>query len=260
MTDPNDPMAEWLAPRDTDYLPPPPGSFNRLYRRARRRYWAKAGAGTAAFGVLVVGGFLGVQRVVGLPAPQPGWQPAASAPAASTTPERTTPGPTTAGPTAAGPTAGNPPPSSSPASTGPAPCTTDQVTVSAQVDPNGAGASNRTMFVIVTNRSAVTCTVKGYPQVRYADGGHRAVGRALPLGGQKATTVTLPPHQSAHLSFQEIVDPPAVVPNCAKRTVAGYLMTLPGETTSLFAPQTATICTNADPPPLDQPFTAGTGL
>jgi hypothetical protein len=251
MTDPSDPFARWLAPADTDYLPPPPGMFDSVYRRARRRRWAKAGASTATLAVALVGGFIGVQHLVGPPGHGSAYQPGASASAPATVT------PTTAGPSSRPPT---PSSTSTSTSTGPVACTTGQVTVSAQGDPNSEGAGSFTELIIVTNTSTATCTVTGYPRVTYADRAHRAMSRPFGTSGGKAATVTLRPGGKAHVAFREILDPPAVIPNCTQQQAAGYLVALPGGSGSVFAAEARTICSNGSLPELDQPFGSGAGL
>jgi Protein of unknown function (DUF4232) len=253
MTDPHDPFGQWLAPRDTDYLPPPPGAFDRVYRTGRRRRWAKAGAGTAALAVALVGGFLAVQRLVGATPPGTPYQPAASGTPTASAPGRPTPSQTHS------PAADHSrPPSSTDGR--PSACTSGDVSVSAQPDPNSAGAGSYTLVFVVTTKAGATCTVKGYPRVTFADSGHRAVGAPFGTSGGTARTVTVKPHGASHVDSRQPIDPPAVYSDCRSVTAAGYLVTLPGDTTAVFAGADATkVCTNHIPT-LDAPFAGGTGL
>ena len=107
MTEPPDFLDTWLA-RDVEPLSPPPGTFERIHRRARRRKLNQALAGAAAAVVLIAGAVLIPAAATGLLTGngQPAG-PAAAARPHSPTPAAATHAPTeTAGPTATAPSAG----------------------------------------------------------------------------------------------------------------------------------------------------------
>jgi len=55
MTDRRDPIETWLS-ADVELMPPPPGSFERVHRRARQRRTMKALTAAAAAAVVIAGG------------------------------------------------------------------------------------------------------------------------------------------------------------------------------------------------------------
>jgi len=63
MTDRRDPIESWLS-ADVELLPPPPGAFERVHRRARHRKAMKALTGAAAAAVVIAGGVV-IPQVAG---------------------------------------------------------------------------------------------------------------------------------------------------------------------------------------------------
>jgi len=63
MTDRRDPIEAWLS-SDVEMMPPPPGTFDRVHRRARQRRTMKALTAAAGAAVVIVGG-IAVPQVVG---------------------------------------------------------------------------------------------------------------------------------------------------------------------------------------------------
>ncbi|HEX7995720.1 MAG TPA: hypothetical protein VF506_17500, partial [Streptosporangiaceae bacterium] len=65
MTDRRDPIEAWLS-ADVDLMPPPPGAFERLHRRARHRKAMKALTAAAGAAVVIAGGVV-IPQVSGGP-------------------------------------------------------------------------------------------------------------------------------------------------------------------------------------------------
>jgi hypothetical protein len=105
VTEPRDHLDAWLA-RDVEPLSPPPGTFDRIHRRARRRKLNQALAASAAAVVVIAGGVLIPAAATGLlGGGGSGTPPAAAGPASSSPPASSTP---PASPSGFPPTAGGP--------------------------------------------------------------------------------------------------------------------------------------------------------
>jgi hypothetical protein len=105
VTEPRDHLDAWLA-RDVEPLSPPPGTFDRIHRRARRRKLNQALAASAAAVVVIAAGVLIPAAATGLlSSGGSGPPPAAAGPASSSPPASSTP---PASPSGFPPTAGGP--------------------------------------------------------------------------------------------------------------------------------------------------------
>src|SRR2546429_6320597 len=91
MPDRHDDVDAWLSER-IEPLPPPPGTFDLIKRRARRRKYRKL-AITAGSAAMIVAAAVAVPQVVNLPVlnPNPTAAPAARAHSSSVTPDKSAP-------------------------------------------------------------------------------------------------------------------------------------------------------------------------
>ncbi|MEU1183830.1 DUF4232 domain-containing protein [Streptomyces sp. NPDC005820] len=123
-------------------------------------------------------------------------------------------------------------PSASPATTAPSTrCHTSDLR--AFIGPNDPGAGQENFAVVLTNNSARTCTVYGFPGIAFVDGAGEAVTpdpeRAT---GQEEPTVSLKPGASAW-SALTFTNPAAT--GATTVTPAAVLVTPPDETASIKA-------------------------
>ncbi|MFE2426188.1 DUF4232 domain-containing protein [Streptomyces sp. NPDC059373] len=100
----------------------------------------------------------------------------------------------------------------------------------ASVGRNDPGAGQENFPVVLTNRSARTCTVYGYPGAAFVNASGKQVGPDPKRVSGKSTTVTLAPGASAWagLTFSN-----PGVSGAHSTTPAAILVTPPDETTSL---------------------------
>lgn len=207
MTDGHDEFEDWLRD-NVEPLPPPPGTYDRVRRQARRRRLAKAlGAGAAA--AVVVTGAVFVPRMLNAGPPQT-VEPAAThtsaqrdaTPQPSTTPDHTAePPPPSSSPTHPRPSH---PPASEPAThtaapaSGPTRCHTDDLSV--RLTGSDAGAGQRYTGVILTNTSSSPCTVYGYIGIGLT-GPNGPLPTNLIRDAGRLTHIKLPPGDSAATSL-----------------------------------------------------------
>ena len=104
------------------------------------------------------------------------------------------------------------------APTGPFPCTPDQLT--AEVTGGDAAMSHRSMTISTRNRSTVTCTVTGYPALRFVDSLTALIAQLSPRHGASSyfapesagAILTLAPGDSAWFEISYLGAP--VGPPC----------------------------------------------
>ncbi|WP_263983719.1 DUF4232 domain-containing protein [Streptomyces sp. HPF1205] len=210
-----DPL-EWLLRPPGDYLSPPPGSFERIRRKAARRRRNRAAAGGVVVAAMITGsvylaGALSPHDsgdVVGPPAtssqvthvPTPP-EPTGRAPRPSTSPPPTTrdgrPRPVTSAttPTAlpSGTSGGRVVPPTPTAAT--RMCTTAQL--SAELGGGNAGAGNLYRYLVLTNRSATSCHIAGYPGLSLLDADGNEIGAPATRDRRPYQPVILAPGDSA---------------------------------------------------------------
>jgi hypothetical protein len=141
-----------------------------------------------------------------------------------------------------------PPNSTSPATppTMPPPCATSALQVSVSVSSGAAGGSSY-YPIVVTNASAASCTLYGYPGVSFVTGtGGSQIGiPATENPARPRQLITLAPGRAAHAELQ-VVDaqnyPPA---DCGMVTARWLKVYPPNQTAPLYARFTAQACTKA---------------
>ena len=166
--DPRDEFDDW--PRDAvEPLPPPPGTYERVRRQARRRRLAKA-IGVGAVAAVVVAGGVAVPRMIRAGQPEPimpqvsGSTPVHTPrtplratnppPAHTATPPRPSKGTSGTGEVSPTRSHANPPPP------GPGRCHTGDLSV--HLTRTDSGAGNRYAGLVLTNTASRTCTLYGY--------------------------------------------------------------------------------------------------
>lgn len=165
--DERDEFDDWL--RDSvEPLSPPPGTYERVRRQARRRRLAKAvTVGVAA--VVVVAGGVAVPRMIRTGQPQPITPETSSAQpvhpqSPSGSPRRTAPAHTPRTHYSNGPTdsasISSTPDHSAPPAAAPARCHTDDLSL--RLTGSDAGAGQRYAGLVLTNTSSHRCTLHGY--------------------------------------------------------------------------------------------------
>ncbi|GAB2826039.1 hypothetical protein GCM10022221_25010 [Actinocorallia aurea] len=168
---------------------------------------------------------------------------AAEGPSAPSSPPETTVAPTPSGSGAAVPSAA--PSASAPPGSGAAPsdsaaptraerCHTSEL--KASIGPNSPGAGQSNFALVLTNASARTCTVLGYPGLAFVDDAGAQITpdpERAPSDGRQA--VTLPPGASAWSALT--YGSPAIT-GVTTVTPAALLITPPDETTSIRVPWT----------------------
>ena len=141
------------------------------------------------------------------------------------------------------------PPAAAPPSGNPDRCTTAELAGSLGPAEGAAGSVIRTL--LLTNASARTCELTGFPGVSYVagDDGHQ-VGPAAAMSGERGGAVRLAPGAAAGALLKQVnvVNYDASV--CRPIPVRGLRVYPPGDTASLFVPAEGTGC--AGTPPGDQ--------
>jgi hypothetical protein len=209
-----DPLDALLRPA-IEFLPVPPGSFERIRRTAARRRRVKAAAAggltlAAVAGSLYLGGVFrppGETVVVTPPASSgslaPG--PSGSSSGASPTPSVGVPAPSSSGPTGPASSAGSTGTQSGRGATGTATtprapvstpmCATSQLTAS--LGSGDAGAGNLYRYLLLTNHSATSCHLTGYPGLSMLDVDGKQIGAPATKESLTYNPVVLAPGASA---------------------------------------------------------------
>ncbi|HEY3683145.1 MAG TPA: DUF4232 domain-containing protein [Streptosporangiaceae bacterium] len=231
--DGHDEFDDWLR-SSVEPLPPPPGTYDRVRRQARRRRLGKALAVGTLAAVVVVGGAT-VPRMLRGAEPQTLYPKTTGSSGTLATPRAT------AHPTHSAPDRTSTPSHSSAASgsltpephhsqapppaAGPSRCHTGDLSV--RVTGGDAGAGQRYAGVVLTNTSSRTCTVYGY--IGVALSGPAPTDLIRDPGDRHR--VTLPPGGAAATSLHWTAVPAdGEGPNCGPRP-ASIAITPPDETT-----------------------------
>lgn len=134
--------------------------------------------------------------------------------------------------------------SAAPAATASEACAASGLVVWAGEEPGGGAAGSVYYRIELTNLSATTCTVKGYPTVNAVDLKGRRIGAfATHEEGKKVKRVTLAPGQSAtaRLRIVDALNFPA--DKCKATTAAGLRVGIPGGHGNKVAPLVFETCT-----------------
>ncbi|WP_432991515.1 DUF4232 domain-containing protein [Dactylosporangium sp. CA-233914] len=115
-------------------------------------------------------------------------------------------------------------------------CHSGEIGLSAQDAPGGGAAGSVYGWILLTNTSARTCTLFGYPGVSWVTGasGQPVNQPAERDRGTEPKLVTLQPRQAAHVLVHW--GQPGNFPGCGPVQVAGYRVYLPDETAAGFVP------------------------
>lgn len=264
-----DPLERLLRPPG-EFLPTPPGAFERIRRRAARRRRTRAMAGGAVVAAMITGsvylvGFLspdGSDRVVGPPASsaQNSHTPAETTPPARPTTPATPPATRGASGSSSEPTPSpradattSPTRSTAPATT-PTPatpatpqCTADQLT--AALGGGDAAAGNLYSYLVITNHSNAACHVNGFPGLSMLDAGGRQIGAPATREQIAHQPVILAPGEAASDTIHTIDQQGTCLP-----TSASLRIYPPGSRASLVIPGQLTNCDNLF---VITPFAAG---
>jgi Protein of unknown function (DUF4232) len=167
--------------------------------------------------------------------------PPAASSATATQPATTVPSAaTSAATTASAPAAAT--------STGIGACLASQLTTTLGAG-SGGGAGHAYPVVVLTNKGATTCTVKGYPGVSFVGGGNGTqLGGAATreAAGIPITTLTLAPGVAAHAQLSIAMAGNYDAATCKPKAADGLRIYPPDETHSTFVATTAyTACQNA---------------
>ena len=250
---------EGLPRPSTGFLAPPPGSFERIRRTARRRRRAKAATAgglslAVAAGALYLGGVFrppGDTVVVTPPASSGQLQPGPSTSAPTTPPS---PSPSSGG-TSPGPTATAPRGSASPttqaargatgtATTPPTAastpmCATSQLTAS--LGGGNAGAGNLYRYLLLTNHSATSCHVTGFPGLSLLDAQGKEIGVPATEEDISHAPVVLRPGESASDTIHTVNRQTDSTTECLATSVQLRIYP-PGNRASLVFPGKVTNC------------------
>jgi Protein of unknown function (DUF4232) len=122
-------------------------------------------------------------------------------------------------------------------------CAASTTVIWAGEEPGGGAAGSVYYRIELTNLSAHTCTVSGYPKVNAVDLKGRRIGApATHEPGKKARVVKLAPGQSATATLR-IVDALNFPANkCRATTAAGLRVGVPGGSGSKIAPLAFETC------------------
>jgi hypothetical protein len=248
-----DPIGRLLRPPG-EFLPAPPGSFERIRRRAARRRRTRALAGGTVVAAMITGSVYLVGAlsphdsgdVVGPPATssQVTHSPAPSLPPVTTpvpsTGGRTqtaTPSPTVtpgtgppAGPSGA-PSTGTTPPSQTPTPQ----CTAGQLT--AALGGGDAAAGNLYRYLVLTNHSDTACHLTGFPGVSLLDAHGQQIGAPATRDPISYQPVELAPGDSASDTIHTANQQGSCLP-----TSASVRVYPPGSRASLVVPGEITAC------------------
>ncbi|MFI0941649.1 DUF4232 domain-containing protein [Streptomyces sp. NPDC021020] len=246
---------EPLLRQPPGYLAPPPGSFGQIRRRAtRRRRLRTAGGGVAAAAVVA-----GSVYLVGALAPRGtddrGIPPATASPTSPALRTTQPPAPVTTGPRATPGTHSAPPPTAPPAATSspardtPTPsgtptsgsgsatpmCAASQLTASLGGSDGAAGSVYR--YLLLTNHSATTCHLTGYPGVSVLDASGKQIGAPADRSPMDYAAVVLRPGEAASDTLRTANHLGTCRPTSAKVRVYP-----PGSRASLVVAGELTIC------------------
>ncbi|MFI0720926.1 DUF4232 domain-containing protein [Streptomyces sp. NPDC021224] len=247
---------EPLLRQPPGYLAPPPGSFGQIRRRAaRRRRLRTAGGGVAAAAVLAGSVYLvgaltpqGTDDRVSPPATDtqtgPALRTTRPAPPVTTEP-RATPGthsaPPPSGPSSATsspaqdtPTVSGTPSSPGHGSTTPM-CAASQLTASLGGSDGAAGSVYR--YLLLTNHSATTCHLTGYPGVSVLDANGKQIGAPADRQPMSYAAVVLKPGGAASDTIRTANHMGTCRPTSAKVRVYP-----PGSRASLVVDGQLTVC------------------
>lgn len=221
MTEPTDPLTDWLAGHPVEPLSPRPGDFDRIAQTARRRRFVRAAA-TGAAVLLVVAGVAAVIHPISGPVVDPG---------TTTTARPSSVAPTSA-PAVAGPTA---------SATGDGHCGLGQLRVT--LEPGDSAAGHLGLRLVFTNTSAGPCTLTGYPGVSFMDSPNgTVVNQPAQSTGGPPGSVTLPPGAFGHadLLLTQVGNFSAAA--CHPVTAAGLRVSPPNEAATVFVPSAQQLC------------------
>ncbi len=134
-------------------------------------------------------------------------------------------------------------PAAAPAATATKACSAAGLVVWAGEEPGGGAAGSVYYRIVLTNLSATTCTVKGYPKVNAVDlKGHRVGAFATHEKGKKAKLVTLAPGQGAAATLRIVDALNFPAEKCKAITAAGLRVGIPGGTGNKIAPLAFETC------------------
>jgi hypothetical protein len=136
--------------------------------------------------------------------------------------------------------------SATPAATASKACAASGLVVWAGEEPGGGAAGSVYYRIELTNLSAATCTLKGYPKVNAVDLKGRRIGAfATHEKGKKARRVTLAPGQSATATLRIVDALNFPADKCKATTAAGLRVGIPGGHGNKVAPSAFETCTRA---------------
>jgi hypothetical protein len=265
--DGHDEFDDWLR-SSVEPLPPPPGTYERVRRQARRRRLGKALAVGTVAAVVVVGGAT-VPRMLRTAEPQTlnpkttGSSGTLATPRATAHPTHSAPDRTST-PRHSSAESGSVTPAphhsqAPPPAAGPSRCHTGDLSV--RVTGGDGGAGQRYAGVVLTNTSSRTCTVYGYIGVALS-GPHGPAPTDLIRDPGDRRHVTLRPGGAAATSLHWTAVPGGGEgPYCGPRTTT-LEVTPPDETTQTSVPwsyggvcqhgelHTVPLVAGASPPPI----------
>ncbi|MFC1419468.1 DUF4232 domain-containing protein [Streptacidiphilus cavernicola] len=264
-----DPLDALLRPT-VEFLPAPAGSFERIYRTAKRRRRAKAAVGGGLAAVLVAGSLYlagtftptGSTVVVTPPASSGLLAPAPSGTAPGASPSPVGPQPTPSANTGSAPVSptGRPDPGvpgagrstgTSATATATPMCATSQLTAS--LGGGDAGAGNVYRYLLLTNHSGTTCHVTGFPGLSLLDAAGKQIGAPATEQALAHTPVVLRPGESAsdtvHTANRQTNSSTECLPTSVQLRIYP-----PGNTASIVFSGKVTNCDNLFSV---TPFTAG---
>jgi len=130
-----------------------------------------------------------------------------------------------------------------PAATASRACAAAGLVVWAGEEPGGGAAGSVYYRIELTNLSAATCTVKGYPKVNAVDLKGRRIGAfAGHERGKRAKRVTLAPGQSAAATLRIVDALNFPADKCKATTAAGLRVGIPGGHGNKVAPLAFETC------------------
>ncbi|MGI5176379.1 DUF4232 domain-containing protein [Dactylosporangium sp. CA-152071] len=231
----------WLDEQQVEFLAPPPGTYPRIARSARRRRAGRAVAGVAAatLAVAVAAGavhqFMDATPPPDLPASTPTAGPTAGPTEAPTTAP-------TDGPTAAGSTGASAPAGSATTQQVTGRCRTGELRVTAMSAPGGGAMGGVYTWLVFTNTSGRTCSLYGFPGVSYVTGASGTqINEPAKREGTTPVRVDLAPGQGAHAQVRT-GQSGAYPDTCQPVEAAGYRVYVPDETASVFVPWRVKVC------------------
>jgi len=136
--------------------------------------------------------------------------------------------------------------SAAPAATASKACAASGLVVWAGEEPGGATAGSVYYRIELTNLSAATCAVKGYPKVNAVDLKGRRIGAfATHERGKRVRRVTLAPGQSATATLRIVDALNFPADKCKATTAAGLRVGIPGGHGNKIAPLAFETCTRS---------------